>query len=238
MAIFDVDNNIDNIDSNILKHKMSQQIKLINGGRKSGTKLIFNPFNEFDGYNPLVINEFEDTLLDIQQIFIPNNIEVLDYIINLFETTIPSEMNFIDSDWCPKYDPIDAIKYYIEDPFFDIIDDFIQDPFFDKTNIDLGCGLTYISNYTESLYIDLIPKLKNSEYIEFENESGCGEFTIYFAPQYKLPVLEIHWDRGSYIGLDYDAYAPTSDVCTLIGEVEVATFYQILKIYKQFIDSI
>lgn len=234
MAIFDVDNNIDNIDSNILKHKMSQQIKLINGGRKSGTKLIFSPFNECDGYNPLVINEFEDTPLDIQQIFIPNNIEVLDYIINLFETTIPSEMNFVDSEWCPKYDPIDAIKYYIEDPFFD--EELVGLSWYPL--IDLGCGLTYTSKYTESLYIDPIPKLKNSEYIEFENESGCGEFTIYFSPRYKLPMLEIHWDSGSYIGLNYDAYAPTSDVCTLIGEVEVATFYQILKIYKQFIESI
>lgn len=234
MAIFDIEDNIDNIDSNILKHKMSQQIKLINGGRKSGTKLIFSPFNEFDGYNPLVINEFEDTPLDIQQIFIPNNIEVLDYIINLFETTIPSEMNFIDSEWCPKYNPIDVIKYYIEDPFFD--EELVGLSWY--TLIDLGCGLTYTSKYTESLYIDPISKLKNSEYIEFENESGCGEFTIYFSPRYKLPVLEIHWDSGSYIGLNYDAYAPTSDVCTLIGEVEVATFYQILKIYKQFIESI
>ena len=234
MAIFDIEENIDNIDSNILKHKMSQQIKLINGGRKSGTKLIFSPFNEFDGYNPLVTNEFEDTPLDIQQIFIPNNIEVLDYIINLFETTIPSEMNFIDSKWCPKYDPINVIKYYIEDPFFD--EELAGLSWYPL--IDLGCGLTYISNYIESLYIDLIPKLKNSEYIEFENESGCGEFTIYFSPRYKLPVLEIHWDSDSYIGRNYDAYDPTSDVCALIGEVEVATFYQILKIYKQFIESI
>ena len=234
MAIFDIEENIDNIDSNILKDKMSQQIKLINGGRKSGTKLIFSPFNKYDGYNPLVINEFEDTPLDIQQIFTPNNIEVLDYIINLFETTIPSEMNFIDSEWCPKYDPIDGIKYYIEDPFFD--EELIGLSWYGL--IDLGCGLTYIYNYTESLYIDPISKLKNSEYIDFENESGCGEFTIYFSPRYKLPVLEIHWDSGSYIGLNYDTYAPTSDVCTLIGEVEVATFYQILKIYKQFIESI
>lgn len=234
MAIFDVDNNIDNIDSNILKHKMSQQIKLINGGRKSGTKLIFSPFNEYDGYNPLVINEFEDTPSDIQQIFIPNNIEVLNYIINLFETTIPSEMNFIDSEWCPKYDPIDVIKYYIEDPFFD--EELVGLSWYRL--IGLGCGLTYTSKYAESLYIDPISKLKNSEYIKFENESGCGEFTIYFSPRYKLPVLEIHWDSSSYIGLNYDAYAPTSDVCTLVGEVEVATFYQILKIYKQFIESI
>ena len=234
MAIFDIEENIDNIDSNILKDKMSQQIKLINGGRKSGTKLIFDPFNEYDGYNPLVINEFEDNPLSIQQIFIPNNIEVLDYIINLFETTTPSEMNFIDSEWCPKYDPIDTIKYYIDDPFFD--EDLVGLSWYSL--IGLGCGLTYKSKYTESLYIDPISKLKNSEYIEFDNESGCGEFTIYFSPRYKLPVLEINWDSGSYIGLNYDAYAPTSDVCTLIGEVEVATFYQILKIYKQFIDSI
>lgn len=227
MAIFDIEENIDNIDSNILKDKMSQQIKLINGGRKSGTKLIFSPFNKYDGYNPLVINEFEDTPLDIQQIFIPNNIEVLDYIINLFETTIPSEMNFIDSEWCPKYDPIDAIKYYIEDPFFD--EELVGLSWYPL--IDLGCGLTYISKYTELLYIDPISKLKNSEYIEFENESGCGEFTIYFSPRYKLPVLEIHWDSGSYI-------EPDSDNNTITGEVEVATFYQILKIYKQVIDSI
>ena len=136
-------------------------------------------------------------------------------------------MNFIDSEWCPKYDPIDVIKYYIEDPFFD--EELVGLSWYPL--IDLGCGLTYISNYTESLYIDLIPKLKNSEYIEFENESGCGEFTIYFSPRYKLPVLEIHWDSDSYIGLYcYDSI--------ITGEVEVATFYQILKIYKQFIDSI
>ena len=145
-----------------------------------------------------------------------------------------SEMNFIDSEWCPKYNPIDTIKYYIDDPFFD--EDLVGLSWYSL--IGLGCGLTYKSKYTESLYIDPISKLKNSEYIEFDNESGCGEFTIYFSPRYKLPVLEINWDSGSYIGLNYDAYAPTSDVCTLIGEVEVATFYQILKIYKQFIDSI
>lgn len=227
MAIFDIEENIDNIDSNILKHKMSQQIKLINGGRKSGTKLIFSPFNKFDGYNPLVINEFEDTPLDIQQIFIPNNIEVLDYIINLFETTIPSEMNFIDRYWNPDpLDGIDTIHYFIKDPF---IDEFINDPF--CSSVDLGCGLEYDSYYEEILHINLIPKLKNSEYISFENESGCVEFTIYFSPQYKLPVLEIHWDTDSYIGLYcYDSI--------ITGEVEVATFYQILKIYKQFIESI
>lgn len=227
MAIFDIEENIDNIDSNILKHKMSQYITLINGGRKSGTQLIIDPFNQYDVCGPFVKNKLEHTSSYIRQIFIPNKIEVLDYIINLFETTTPSEMNFIDSEWCPKYDPIDTIKYYIEDPFFD--EELVDLSWYPL--IDLGCGLTYISNYIESLYIDLIPKLKNSEYIEFENESGCGEFTIYFAPQYKLPVLEIHWDSDSYIGLYcYDSL--------ITGEVEVATFYQILKIYKQFIDSI
>ena len=227
MAIFDIEDNIDNIDSNILKHKMSQYITLINGGRKSGTQLIIDPFNQYDVCGPFVKNELEHTSSYIRQIFIPHNIEVLDYIINLFETTTPSEMNFIDRYWNP--DPLDGIgtiHYYIKDPF---IDEFINDPF--CSYVDLGCGLEYDPYYEEIFHINLIPKLKNSEYIEFENESGCGEFTIYFSPRYKLPVLEIHWDSDSYIGLYcYDSI--------ITGEVEVATFYQILKIYKQFIESI
>ena len=227
MAIFDIEENIDKVDSSTLKYKMSQQIKLINGGRKSGTQLIFDPFNKYDGYNPLVKNELEYYHSYIEQIFIPNKIEVLDYIINLFETTIPSEMNFIDRYWNPDpLDGIDTIHYYIKDPF---IDEFIDDPF--CRYVDLGCGLEYDSVYSESFHIDPIPKLKNSEYILFDNGICSGQFTMYFTPQYKLPVLEIQWDTGSYIESD-------SNNNTITGEVEVATFYQILKIYKQVIDSI
>ena len=226
MAIFDIEENIDKVDSSVIKYKMSQQIKLINGGRKSGTQLIFDPFNKYDGYNPLVINKLDHQLSYVYQTFTPNNIEVLNYIINLFETTIPSEMNFIDRYWDPLLDPMDIVYYYIEDPFFDEI--LVNSR---RRIEDLGCGLEYDSFCVEGLHIDLIQKLKNSEYIEFENESGCVEFTIYFSPRYKLPVLEIHWDTDSYIGLYcYDSI--------ITDEVEVATFYQILKIYKQFIDSI
>lgn len=227
MAIFDIDNNIDNMDSNILKHKMSQQIKLINGGRKSGTKLIFSPFNEFDGYNPLVINKLDHQLSYVYQTFTPHNIEVLDYIINLFETTTPSEMNFIDRYWDPLLDPMDIVYYYIEDPFFDEI---LVDS---RRRIeDLGCGLEYDSFCVEGLHIDPIQKLKNSEYISFDNGICEGQFTMYFnQPQYKLPVLKILWNTDSYIDSD-------SDNNTITGEVEVAIFYQILRIYKQVIDSI
>ena len=218
MAIFDIEENIDKVDSSALKYKMLQQIKLINGGRKSGTQLIFDPFNKYDGYNPLVKNELEYHHSYIEQIFTPNNIEVLDYIINLFETTIPSERNCVDREWNTDIDPFD-IYYYIKDPFFD------------KELVDLGCGLEYDSVYIELFHIDPIQKLKNSEYISFDNGICSGQFTMYFTPQYKLPVLEIQWNTGSYIDSD-------SDNNTITGEVEVATFYQILKIYKQVIDSI
>ena len=232
MAIFDIEENIDNIDSNILKDKMSQYITLINGGRKSGTQLIIDPFNQYDVCGPFVKNELEHTSSYIRQIFIPNNIEVLDYIINLFETTTPSEMNFIDRYWNPDpLDGIDTILYYIKDPFIDeFIDEFIDDPF--CRYVDLGCGLEYDPYYEEIFHINLIPKLKNSEYISFDNGICEGQFTMYFnQPQYKLPVLKILWNTDSYIDSD-------SDNNTITGEVEVATFYQILKIYKQFIDSI
>ena len=228
MAIFDIEENIDNIDSNILKHKMSQYITLINGGRKSGTQLIIDPFNQYDACGPFVKNKLEHTSSYIRQIFIPHNIEVLDYIINLFETTTPSEMNFIDRYWNPDpLDRIDTITYYITDPF---IDEFIDDPF--CHSIDLGCGLEYNPYYREILHINLIPELKNSEYISFDNGICNGQFTMYFnQPQYKLPVLEVQWDTDSYI----ESYCYDS---IITGEVEVATFYQILKIYKQVIDSI
>lgn len=227
MAIFDIEENIDKIDSSTLKYKMSQQIKLINGGRKSGTQLIFDPFNKYDGYNPLVINKLDHQLSYVYQTFTPHNIEVLDYIINLFETTIPSEMNFIDRYWDPLLDPMDIVYYYIEDPFFDII------PVDSRRRIeDLGCGLVYDSFCVEGLHIDPIQKLKNSEYISFDNGICEGQFTMYFnQSQYKLPVLKILWGTDSYIDSD-------SDNNTITGEVEVAIFYQILKIYKQVIDSI
>lgn len=218
MAIFDIKDNIDKIDSDVLKYKMSQQIKLINGGRKSGTQLIFDPFNKYDGYNPLVKNELEYHHSYTEQIFTPNNIEVLNHIINLFETTIPSERNFVDREWNTDIDTFN-IFYYIKDPFFN------------EELVDLGCGLEYDSIYIESFHIDPIQKLKNSEYISFDNGICEGQFTMYFTPQYKLPVLEIQWNTGSYIDSD-------SDNNTITGEVEVATFYQILKIYKQVIDSI
>ena len=226
MAIFDIENNVNNIDSSALKYKMSQQIKLINGGRKSGTQLIFDPFNKYDGYNPLVKNELEYHQLYTEQIFIPNNIEVLNYIINLFETTIPSERNFVDREWNTDMDPMDTVYYYIEDPFFDeiLVDSRCR-------IVDLGCGLEYDSFCLEGLHIDPIQKLKNSEYIEFDNGICDGQFTMYFTPQYKLPVLKILWGTDSYI----DSH---SDNNTITGEVEVAIFYQILKIYKQVIDSI
>ena len=136
-------------------------------------------------------------------------------------------MNFIDRYWDPLLDPMDIVYYYIEDPFFDEI--LVNSR---RRIEDLGCGLEYDSFCVEGLHIDLIQKLKNSEYISFDNGICEGQFTMYFnQPQYKLPVLEIHWDTDSYIGLYcYDSI--------ITGEVEVATFYQILKIYKQFIDSI
>lgn len=223
MTIFDIEENIDKFDSSALKYKMSQQIKLINGGRKSGTQLIFDPFNKYDGYNPLVKNELEYHHSYTEQIFIPNNIEVLNYIINLFETTIPSERNFVDREWNTDMDLFD-IYYCIKDPFFNI-------ELVDKELVNLGCGLKYDSVYWEIFSIDPIQELKNSECIPFDNGICSGQFTIYFTPQYKLPVLEIQWNTGSYIDSD-------SDNNTITGEVEVATFYQILRIYKQVIDSI
>ena len=226
MAIFDIEDNIDKVDSDVMKYRMSQYITLINGGRKSGTQLIIDPFNQYDVYGPFVKNKLEHTSSYIRQIFIPNNIEVLDYIINLFETTIPSEMNFVDRDWDPLLNPMDTVYYYIEDPFFDEILVNLR-----CRIVDLGCGLKYDSFCLESLHIDLIQKLKNSEYIEFDNGICDGQFTMYFTPQYKLPVLKILWGTDSYIDSD-------SDNITITGEVEVAIFYQILKIYKQVIDSI
>lgn len=117
MAIFDIDNNIDNIDSNIRKHMMSQQIILVNEGRKSGTQLLFDPYTTNNEYNPYVLSSLEHYAYGERQTFLPNSMEVVDYIINLFETTIPSEMNFVDKYWDSQLD-LDIIPYPVQDPFF------------------------------------------------------------------------------------------------------------------------
>lgn len=226
MAIFDIDNNIDNIDSNIRKHMMSQQIILVNEGRKSGTQLLFDPYTTNNEYNPYVLSSLEHYAYGGRQTFLPNSMEVVDYIINLFETTIPSEMNFVDKYWDPLLDPMDIVYYYIEDPFFDEILDDSR-----RRIVDLGCGLEYDSFCVEDLHIDLIQKLKNSEYISFDNGICSGSFTINFNSRQILPVLNIIWDEAFYIENDSSKF-------TIVGEVEVAIFYQILKIYKRVIDSI
>lgn len=226
MAIFDIEENIDNIDSNIRKHMMSQQIILVNEGRKSGTQLLFDPYTANNEYNPYVLSSLEHYAYGVRQTFLPNSMEVVDYIINLFETTTPSEMNFIDRYWDPLLEPMDIVYYYIEDLFFDEI---LDDP--RRRIVDLGCGLEYDSFCIEGLHIDPIQKLKNSEYIPFDNGICSGQFTMHFTPQQILPVLNIIWDEASYIENDSSKFA-------IVGEVEVAIFYQILKIYKQVIDSI
>lgn len=80
---------------------LSQQIILINNGRKSKTQLIFSPFNRLIGYNPLVKNVFHNGYS--HQTFIPYSIEVVDYVLELFKNTIPAEANFINSKWDPGF---------------------------------------------------------------------------------------------------------------------------------------
>ena len=85
---------------------LSQQIILINNGRKSKTQLIFSPFNRLTGYNPLVKNEFYNGYL--RQVFTPYSMEVVDYVLELFKNTSPAEANFISSKWDPGFDQGDS----------------------------------------------------------------------------------------------------------------------------------
>ena len=85
---------------------LSQQIILINNGRKSKTQLIFSPFNRLTGYNPLVKNEFYGGYS--HQIFLPYSIEVVDYVLELFKNSSPTEENFVNSNWDPGFDQGDS----------------------------------------------------------------------------------------------------------------------------------
>lgn len=93
-------------DPIITPETLSQQIILINNGRKSNTHLIFSPFNRLTGYNPLVENTFFNGHL--RQVFIPYSIEVVDYVLELFKNTRPADANFINSNWDPGFDQGDS----------------------------------------------------------------------------------------------------------------------------------
>ena len=163
-------------------HDLAQQVILLNDGRKSGTQLIFS-----STHNPYFVNTITRGTDRAVQAFMPKNIEVVDFILNLFKNTTPAQHNFISSDWTPGLADPDVFKMCPE---------------------------------TER-------KLRNSEYIRFD--SLCfGEFTINFRKHFPMPVLEIYWSESAYIN-DID------DDGTITGETEVAIFYPILKLYRQFV---
>ena len=76
--------------------KLAQQVILMNDGRKSGTQLIFNPSS-----SRFLVNIFTHGHGCARQVFMPKSIEVVDYILNMFKNTTPSEHNLIDRDWTP-----------------------------------------------------------------------------------------------------------------------------------------
>lgn len=174
--------NIMNTDST---RKLAQQVILMNDGRKSGTQLIFNPSS-----SPYLVNTFVHGYCRALQTFMPKSIEVVDYILNMFKNTTPSEHNLIDRDWTPGLADPDVFKM---------------------------CPET-------------LRKLRNSEYIQFD--SLCfGKFTMHFLEHRPLPVLEINWTESTYIN-------DIGDDSTIVGETEVAIFYQILKLYRQVVSTL
>ena len=73
-------------------------------------------------------------------------------------------------------------------------------------------------------------KLRNSEYIQFD--SLCfGKFTMHSPKHLPMPVLEINWTDSGYIN-------DIGDDSTIVGETEVAIFYQILKLYRQVVSQL
>ena len=73
-------------------------------------------------------------------------------------------------------------------------------------------------------------KLRNSEFIQFD--SLCfGKFTMHFPKHLPMPVLEINWTDSEYIN-------DIGDDSTIVGETEVAIFYQILKLYRQVVSQL
>ena len=163
---------------------IAEQIVLINGGGKSGTKLLFKSFDKCNNYNPLV----ENTILYHQgyteQIFKPYSMEVIDYILNLFRTTTPPKTNFVDNEWKPVL--------------------FSTDDFSSRSRAF---------------------KLKENWRLKFYGVCG-GEFKIYFCPDLEFYEIWINWEEDAYYIKEKIDEAP------IVGEVKVATFYQILKLYK------
>ena len=171
-----------NIDST---RKLAQQVILMNDGRKSRTQLIFNPSS-----SQFLVNTFTHGHGCARQVFMPKNIEVVDYILNIFKNTTPAQHNFITSDWTPGLADPDVFKM---------------------------CPET-------------LRKLRNSEFIQFD--SLCfGKFTMHFIGHHRPPVLEINWTDSDYIN-------DIGDDSTIVGETEVAIFYQILKLYRQVVSTL
>lgn len=163
---------------------IAEQIVLINGGGKSRTKLLFKSFDKCNNYNPLVENGIFYRRGYVEQIFRPYSMEVLDYILNLFRTTTPSQMNFVDNNW---------------KPFLFSTDDF--------------------SSRSSAF------KLRENRRLKFYGECS-GEFEIYFCPDLEFYEIRINWGNDSYY------INEESDEHMIVGEIEVAIFYQILKLYK------
>ena len=86
-------------------HELAQQVILLNNGRKNGTQLIFRSSS-----NPYFINAITRGTYAMCQVFMPKNIEVVDFILNMFKNTTPSEHNFIDRDWTPGLADPDVFK--------------------------------------------------------------------------------------------------------------------------------
>ena len=163
---------------------ISEQIVLINGGGKSGTKLLFKSFDKCNNYNPLVKNTILYSQGYTEQIFRPYSMEVVDYILNLFRTTPPPKTNFVDNEW---------------KPYMFSTDDFSsRSPAF---------------------------KLRENWRLKFYGVCG-GEFNIYFCPDLGFYEICISWEEDAYYIKEKIDEAP------IVGEVKVATFYQILKLYK------
>lgn len=86
-------------------HELAQQVILLNDGRKSGTQLIFR-----SPHNPYFVNTIKRGIDRAVQAFMPKNIEVVDFILNMFKNTTPAQHNFISSDWTPGLADPDVFK--------------------------------------------------------------------------------------------------------------------------------
>lgn len=86
-------------------HELAQQVILLNDGRKSGTQLIFS-----SPHNPYFVNTITRGTDRAVQAFMPKNIEVVDFILNMFKNTTPAQHNFISSDWTPGLADPDVFK--------------------------------------------------------------------------------------------------------------------------------